>query len=223
MLSISISSYFKRQHNTTNHTFGIIMSIKFIATANLPTTWGDFKIHAFVDTADGQEHVLMQYGEISPNDTLITRIHSECLTGDVFFSLKCECGPQLHDAMRKISLAGKGVILYLRQEGRGIGLANKIRAYALQDQGLDTVEANLELGFEEDERNYDICRDMLNYLSIHQVKLITNNPDKVHALERTGIKVVDTIASHVGHNKHNENYIKVKKEKLRQDFDNLGK
>jgi GTP cyclohydrolase II len=176
--------------------------------------WGTFNLHVFIDSADNKEHLLLAMGEVDTLQPILTRIHSECLTGDALFSLRCDCGPQLQEAMRAISLEGTGAILYLRQEGRGIGLANKIRAYALQDQGLDTVEANKELGFDADERNYSICQHMLNHVGITSINLLTNNPEKVKALTESGIKVASRVALHVGKNSHNQDYLAVKKDKM---------
>jgi len=158
------------------------VSIEFVATSKLPTAYGDFKISVFQDPQTGEEHVALSKGlEIAPTNPVLVRIHSECLTGDAFGSLKCDCGPQLHNTMKMMNEAGQGVILYLRQEGRGIGLTNKIRAYALQDQGHDTVDANLLLNLPADARKYDMCSIMLDHLQVKQVRLITNNPLKLKA------------------------------------------
>lgn len=164
------------------------VSIEFVATSKLPTAYGDFKISVFQDPQTGEEHVALSKGlEIAPTNPVLVRIHSECLTGDAFGSLKCDCGPQLHNTMKMMNDAGQGVILYLRQEGRGIGLTNKIRAYALQDQGHDTVDANLLLNLPADARKYDMCSIMLDHLQVKQVRLITNNPLKLKALTDLGI------------------------------------
>ncbi|HXG82263.1 MAG TPA: GTP cyclohydrolase II [Sphingomicrobium sp.] len=167
---------------------------------------------AFRDPASGEEHVALVIGAFGGKPPLI-RLHSECLTGDVFGSLKCDCGPQLKAALRILSEAGGGVLLYLRQEGRGIGLANKLRAYALQDRGLDTVDANRRLGFADDERNYAMAAAMLRALGIDQVRLLTNNPGKVAGLEREGIAVVERVAHHMPTNPHNADYIATKKKR----------
>ncbi|ENW84953.1 GTP cyclohydrolase-2 [Acinetobacter sp. NIPH 284] len=189
--------------------------IEFIATSKLPTAFGDFNISVFQDPKTGEEHVALSKGlETPPNTPVLVRIHSECLTGDAFASLKCDCGPQLQATQHLINEAGQGVILYLRQEGRGIGLTNKIRAYALQDQGHDTVDANLLLNLPADARRYDMCSIMLDHLQIKEVKLITNNPLKLKALTDLGIHVVDRVPLTVGRNPFNEQYLKTKRERM---------
>ena len=191
------------------------VSIEFVATSKLPTAYGDFKISVFQDPQTGEEHVALSKGlEIAPTNPVLVRIHSECLTGDAFGSLKCDCGPQLHNTMKMMNDAGQGVILYLRQEGRGIGLTNKIRAYALQDQGHDTVDANLLLNLPADARKYDMCCIMLDHLQVKQVKLITNNPLKLKALTDLGIDVLDRVPLTVGLNKFNEDYLKTKHDRM---------
>ena len=165
---------------------------------------------AFRDPASGEDHVALVIGAFGGVPPLV-RLHSECLTGDVFGSLKCDCGPQLKQALTLIGEAGGGVLLYLRQEGRGIGLANKLRAYQLQDRGLDTVDANRRLGFADDERDYRMAAAMLRALGIDRVRLLTNNPNKLAGLEREGIKVVDRVAHHMTTNPHNADYIAIKK------------
>ncbi|QIO04815.1 GTP cyclohydrolase II [Acinetobacter shaoyimingii] len=191
------------------------MPIEFVATSKLPTAFGDFKISVFQDPETGEEHVALSKGlDTPPQGPVLVRIHSECLTGDAFASLKCDCGPQLQATQKLINDVGQGVILYLRQEGRGIGLTNKIRAYALQDQGHDTVDANLMLNLPADARRYDMCNIMLNHLKIDQVKLITNNPLKIKALTDLGINVVDRIPLTVGLNPFNEEYLKTKHDRM---------
>ncbi|MEB3768142.1 GTP cyclohydrolase II [Acinetobacter sp. MD2] len=191
------------------------MAIAFVATSKLPTAFGDFNISVFQDPETGEEHVALSKGlEQPPSTPVLVRVHSECLTGDAFASLKCDCGPQLKATQKLIDEAGQGVILYLRQEGRGIGLTNKIRAYALQDQGHDTVDANLMLNLPADARKYDMCKIMLNHLHVKQVKLITNNPLKINALKALGIDVVDRVALTVGLNPFNEQYLKTKLERM---------
>lgn len=182
--------------------------------AKLPTRWGDFTIHALEKSSDNKEHIALSMGKLSANSTILVRIHSECLTGDAFSSLRCDCGPQLEAAMKKIAEQGEGVIVYLRQEGRGIGLINKIRAYALQDQGQDTVEANLNLGFKADQRNFKVAADILHALGVSKVKLMTNNPRKVDALTAANIEVVERVPLLFGRNPHNEEYLSTKLGKL---------
>ena len=198
----------------------VAVPIEFVATSQLPTAFGDFKITVFQDPQTGEEHVALSKGlETAPTAPVLVRIHSECLTGDAFASLKCDCGPQLQATQKLINEAGQGVILYLRQEGRGIGLTNKIRAYALQDQGHDTVDANLLLNLPADARRYDMCSIMLDHLQIKQVKLLTNNPLKIKALTDLGIDVVDRVPLTVGLNKFNEDYLKTKHERMSHMYD----
>ena len=191
------------------------MPIAFVATSKLPTAFGDFHLSVFQDPETGEEHVALWKGLDMPAAApVLVRIHSECLTGDAFSSLKCDCGPQLKATQKIINDAGQGVILYLRQEGRGIGLTNKIRAYALQDQGHDTVDANLMLNLPADARRYDMCKIMLDHLQVHQVKLITNNPLKLIALRDLGIDVVDRVPLTVGLNPFNQQYLKTKHDRM---------
>jgi len=189
--------------------------IEFVATSRLPTAFGEFKITVFQDPQTGEEHVALSKGlDIPPTGPVLVRIHSECLTGDAFASLKCDCGPQLQATLKLINDVGQGVVLYLRQEGRGIGLTNKIRAYALQDQGHDTVDANLMLNLPADARRYDMCTIMLDHLKINQVKLVTNNPSKISALKDLGIDVIDRVPLTVGLNPFNAEYLKTKHERM---------
>ena len=192
------------------------MTIAFIEKAKLPTVWGDFEIHGFEDPDSGQEHIALTMGDLtSPSDQApLLRIHSECLTGDALFSQRCDCGPQLKKAMQSIAAEGRGVILYLRQEGRGIGLVNKIRAYHLQDLGADTVEANHQLGFEADLREYDFCSDMLKQLGVTAVRLLTNNPKKLKALEGLGVTIEARVPLITELTPHNSDYFAVKQDKL---------
>lgn len=190
------------------------MSVKFAASAKLPTQWGDFTLHGFEDEATGKEHVALVCGDISGEQPVLCRLHSECLTGDCLFSLRCDCGPQLQYAMQTIGEAGRGVILYLRQEGRGIGLLNKIKAYELQDGGADTVEANEQLGFAADGREYEICKPMLEHLGLSSLRLLTNNPAKISAVETMGFSVDEIVPVKTGANVHNENYLQVKVDKM---------
>ena len=191
------------------------MSYHFITKAKLPTVHGMFDIHIF-ENDEQQEHILLTVGLLTtdPEQVPLVRIHSECLTGDAFSSLKCDCGPQLNATMQMIQQAGCGAILYLRQEGRGIGLTNKIRAYALQDQGHDTLEANLMLGLPADARTYEMCKPMLNHVVVNKVKLITNNPNKINYLTDLGIEVVERVPLLVGVNEYNSEYLQTKKDKM---------
>jgi GTP cyclohydrolase II len=169
-------------------------------------------MHGFEDGA--KEHVVLSMGDVSDGEPVLARVHSECLTGDALFSLRCDCGAQLQSAMHKIAIEGRGVIFYLRQEGRGIGLLNKIKAYKLQDQGADTVEANERLGFGADMRDYSILHGMLEHLGISKLRLMTNNPKKVKALQDLGVDVVERMAHEPGRNPHNAKYLETKKGKL---------
>ena len=187
--------------------------LKFIASCRLPTEWGVFSLHGF-EEASGQEHVALVMGDIADGEPVLARIHSECLTGDALFSQKCDCGPQLQAAMQAENQAERGMILYLRQEGRGIGLINKIRAYQLQDQGLDTVEANLALGLPVDARDFTLAQAMLQHFGVKQVRLLTNNPEKVETLRLNGIDVVERVPLQVGENIENEHYLQTKANKL---------
>ncbi len=182
--------------------------------AKLPTKWGDFTIHALEESSDGKEHVALAMGNLDEPEPLLIRIHSECLTGDAFSSLRCDCGPQLEAAMKKIAKLGRGMIVYLRQEGRGIGLVNKIKAYNLQDEGQDTVEANLNLGFAADQRNFGVAAEILSSLGVNCVRLMTNNPRKEEALKAANIKVVERVPLKFGRNPHNESYLSTKHGKL---------
>ncbi len=188
------------------------MTIQKIAEAKLPTHWGDFMVIAFEDKKLNEEHLLLYMGELQ-NDSLL-RIHSQCLTGDTLYSLKCDCGSQLAMALQRISEEGVGMIIYMAQEGRGIGLVNKIRAYELQDKGLNTVEANEALGFADDERDYSYCKEILSAVNISSVRLMTNNPRKIKGLEDVDIKVTERVSIEIEPNKHNEDYLKVKADKL---------
>ncbi|MBQ0726602.1 MAG: GTP cyclohydrolase II [Thalassolituus oleivorans] len=190
------------------------MSINFIASSKLPTPFGTFTMHGFEDTETGKEHVALSMGDIADGKPVLARAHSECLTGDALFSMRCDCGYQLEEALRAVAEAGRGVVLYLRQEGRGIGLLNKIRAYHLQDQGADTVEANERLGFGADMRDYSMCRPMLEHLGVKGIRLMTNNPRKVKALAEAGARVVERVALEVGRNPHNDSYLNTKASKL---------
>jgi len=188
------------------------MTLQRIAESKLPTPFADFRLTVY-RSADAKEHVVIALGDLNGEPPLI-RIHSECLTGDALFSLRCDCGSQLQGALEKIAEAGRGAILYLRQEGRGIGLGNKIRAYALQDQGADTVEANHQLGFPADAREYSLAIELLKQLSLNRIRLMTNNPRKLDALEKAGVEVIERVALETGRNPHNESYLATKASKL---------
>lgn len=190
------------------------MTIEYVADSKLPMPWGTFTMVGFEDTETNKEHIAMVFGEVSGDEPVLARVHSECLTGDALFSLRCDCGFQLQEALKRIAENGRGVLLYLRQEGRGIGLLNKIKAYHLQDQGADTVEANERLGFAADLRNYSMCEPMLEHLGISSVRLMTNNPRKVAALETYGVKVAERVPLQVGKNRHNEEYLATKMGKM---------
>lgn len=180
----------------------------------LPTEYGDFKLIPFLDTATKQEHIALIKGSWEPNEPVLTRVHSSCITGDIFASKRCDCGPQLHKAMQIIEKEGKGVIVYMNQEGRGIGLFNKIKAYKLQEQGLDTVEANIALGFNEDERDYGVGAQILKKLGVCKMRLLTNNPIKRIGLEGFGIEVVENINLEVPSNPYNQFYMATKRDKM---------
>ena len=191
-----------------------IATVDRVATANLPTERGDFKIAGYRSLTSDEEFVVLIKGDMRPDVPTLVRIHSQCLTGDVFGSIKCDCGPQLHKAMEMIEAEGRGAIVYQQQEGRGIGIINKIRAYALQDQGADTVEANEKLGFEVDARVYEQCAEILFDLGLCKVKVISNNPDKLRALEEAGLNIVERIPIEVAAEPPAAHYLRVKKEKL---------
>jgi 3,4-dihydroxy 2-butanone 4-phosphate synthase/GTP cyclohydrolase II len=188
--------------------------VEQIEVVKLPTDYGDFDLHLYRSKVDGQHHLALVRGEISGAKNVLVRVHSECLTGDVFGSRRCDCGPQLHQAMKQVSEAGRGVILYMRQEGRGIGLAPKIQAYKLQEQGLDTVEANEKLGYGMDLREYGLGAQILVDLGLKTIRLLTNNPKKVVGLEGYGLKITEQVPIKIKSNPHNERYLKTKREKL---------
>jgi len=188
------------------------LRIKTLAKAKLPTPWAEFSITAFEDTTNGEEHLAISLGNLD-NDPLL-RIHSQCLTGDALFSLRCDCGSQLEMALKKIASEEAGLIIYMAQEGRGIGLGNKIKAYELQDEGMNTVEANESLGFEADERNYSICGEILSSMNISSVRLMTNNPSKIEGLIDSGIDVVDRVSIEVDASEHNKDYLDVKADRM---------
>jgi 3,4-dihydroxy 2-butanone 4-phosphate synthase/GTP cyclohydrolase II len=185
-----------------------------MADVHMPTSFGTFRAIAYSNEVDRNLHIALVKGDIKPGEKVMVRVHSECLTGDVFGSKRCDCGEQLHKAMRKISKEGKGVVLYMRQEGRGIGLENKLKSYELQDSGLDTVEANIQLGFKADLRDYGIGAQMLVDLGVRDMKLITNNPKKIVGLEGYGLRVVERVPLETSPNEKNIRYLKTKKKKL---------
>ncbi len=189
-------------------------SVRKEAEANLPTELGPFRIVGFRSTTSDEEFVALVKGEIKPEEPTLVRIHSQCLTGDVFHSLKCDCGPQLQLAMELVQEEGKGIIVYQQQEGRGIGIVNKIRAYALQDQGADTIEANLRLGFEIDEREYNQCAEVIKMLGARRLRLMSNNPDKLRALRNAGLEIVERVPLEVKPKEPAINYLRTKKEKM---------
>jgi 3,4-dihydroxy 2-butanone 4-phosphate synthase / GTP cyclohydrolase II len=190
------------------------ITVEKVATASLPTERGNFKIAGYRSLNSTEEFVVLYMGEMDPKVPTLVRIHSQCLTGDVFGSVKCDCGPQLHKAMEMIREEGRGAIVYQQQEGRGIGILNKIRAYALQDEGADTVEANEKLGFAVDARTYQQCAEILFDLGLCQVRVMSNNPDKLKALEAAGLRIVERIPIEVETDEPAAHYLRVKKEKM---------
>jgi 3,4-dihydroxy 2-butanone 4-phosphate synthase/GTP cyclohydrolase II len=190
------------------------ITVERVATAKLPTKRGSFRIAGYRSLSSDEEFVVLYKGEMDPNIPTLVRIHSQCLTGDVFGSIKCDCGPQLHKAMEMIEAEGRGAIVYQQQEGRGIGILNKIRAYALQDEGADTVEANEKLGFAVDARDYQQCAEILFDLGLCKVRVMSNNPDKLKALEAAGLRVVERIPVEIATEEPAAHYLRTKKEKL---------
>jgi 3,4-dihydroxy 2-butanone 4-phosphate synthase / GTP cyclohydrolase II len=189
-------------------------SVKLEAEADLPTEFGSFRILGFRSTTSDEEFVALVKGEVHPDRATLVRIHSQCLTGDVFHSLKCDCGLQLERAMEMIQDEGSGIIIYQQQEGRGIGIINKIRAYALQDQGADTIEANVQLGFAIDGRKYDQCAEILKLLGVRRVRLMSNNPDKVRALREAGLEIVERVPLEMVAHDIAQKYLQTKKDKM---------
>ena len=188
--------------------------LKFIESSSLPTDLGEFKVHAFTDEIKSKDHLAISMGDLLTNEPVLCRIHSQCITGESFFSMRCDCRYQLTESLAQIAESGRGVVFYLQQEGRGIGLSNKIRAYNLQDKGLDTVEANHQLGFKEDERDYETVSGMIKFLAIKKVDLMTNNPKKIKALEAMGVVINQRVPLSSNTNKYNEKYISTKIKKL---------
>ncbi|HKL34082.1 MAG TPA: bifunctional 3,4-dihydroxy-2-butanone-4-phosphate synthase/GTP cyclohydrolase II [Tangfeifania sp.] len=191
-------------------------------TVNLPTQFGDFSIVPFRQKSNGAEHVALIKGEWDVNEPILVRVHSSCMTGDIFGSLRCECGDQLHASMQMIEKEGKGVIVYMMQEGRGIGLLNKIAAYKLQDQGMDTIDANLHLGFKEDERDYGVGAQILRNLGVTKMRLMTNNPVKRVGIEGFGLEVVETLPIEIEPNPHNQKYLKTKRDRMGHHLRNFN-
>ena len=188
--------------------------MEHVVAANLPTKYGNFRIHGYVNRLNGEHHVALTMGDVGDGKPVLVRVHSECLTGDVFGSAKCDCGDQFDAAMRMIAAEGRGIMVYLRQEGRGIGLINKLKAYALQDQGMDTVEANVALGCPPDMRDYTVGAEMLIDLGAKQLRLLTNNPEKISGLEKYGIDIVERVPIETKHKSASDAYMKTKKVKM---------
>ncbi len=188
--------------------------MEHVVAANLPTKYGKFRIHGYVNRLNGEHHVALTMGDVGDGRPVLVRVHSECLTGDVFGSAKCDCGDQFDAAMRMIAAEGRGIMVYLRQEGRGIGLINKLKAYALQDQGMDTVEANVALGFPPDMRDYTVGAEMLIDLGAKRLRLMTNNPEKISGLEKYGIEIVERVPIETKHKSASDAYMKTKKVKM---------
>jgi 3,4-dihydroxy 2-butanone 4-phosphate synthase/GTP cyclohydrolase II len=188
--------------------------VKKEVSVNLPTEWGDFEMIAYTQVNTGENHLALVKGNWEPDEPILVRVHSSCVTGDIFGSCRCDCGPQLHKAMEMIQKEGKGVIVYMNQEGRGIGLVNKLKAYNLQENGFDTVEANLQLGFKMDQRDYGIGAQILRSLNVSKMKLMSNNPKKRAGLIGYGLEIVENVPIEIASNPHNENYLRTKRDKM---------
>jgi GTP cyclohydrolase II len=207
----SLEAHVERDRDHDCPGFGVHhVCVKVDAVADLPSRFGHFRIVAFWNNRDRKEHIAMVHGDVMGAEELPTRLHSECLTGDVMGSLRCDCRDQLEGALRRLASEPRGLLLYLRQEGRGIGLVNKIKAYALQEQGMDTVDANLALGFRDDERDYAIAAHMLASLNVGSVQLMTNNPDKLRQLSAQGVRISGRIPHQMPSNEHNRRYLRTK-------------
>lgn len=185
-----------------------------VVSANLPTRYGNFTIYGYINKTNGEHHIALVLGDVSDGFPVLVRVHSECLTGDALGSSKCDCGDQYDKAMRTIEKEGRGVLVYLRQEGRGIGLINKLKAYALQDKGMDTVEANLALGFSPDHRDYSEGAEILVDLGVKKIRLMTNNPRKIAGLEEFGLEITERVAIETEHKEHCKQYMQTKKNKM---------
>jgi GTP cyclohydrolase II len=196
--------------------------ISLYAEAKLPTPYGEFSVHVFRNNRDNKEHLALTMGDVAHSRGLLVRVHSECLTGESLMSLRCDCHEQLETSMKMIAQAGRGIVIYLRQEGRGIGLGNKVRAYALQDQGMDTVEANHQLGFDADERNYLIAASILKYFDVKSLLLITNNPEKIRDLKEHGIEIIQRVSIEIEPNKYSRSYLKAKRDKAGHILNNYN-
>jgi 3,4-dihydroxy 2-butanone 4-phosphate synthase / GTP cyclohydrolase II len=190
------------------------LCVKLVSVSDFPSQFGDFSIIGFVNNRDGKDHIVILKGDIGDGEDMLVRIHSACLTGDSLGSLRCDCGSQLREALKLIEKEGRGIVLYHQEEGRGIGLVNKLRAYALQDGGFDTWEANVELGFEADARDYAVPVEMMKKIGIKSVRLLTNNMEKVEAVEKYGLKVAERIQHEIAPHKHNHKYLETKKERF---------
>jgi 3,4-dihydroxy 2-butanone 4-phosphate synthase / GTP cyclohydrolase II len=206
---------------SNDHSQAACAGVERVAEASLPTRFGQFRIIGFRSNASGEEFPVLVKGDLSAAEPSLVRIHSQCLTGDVFHSLKCDCGRQLDRAMELIQRDGRGVIVYQQQEGRGIGIINKIRAYQLQDEGQDTVEANLSLGFEVDLRQYECCAEILKQLGLRRIRLMSNNPEKIAAFEAAGFEIVERVSIEVEPDESSRHYLRTKKEKMGHLLDNL--
>lgn len=222
--AVTLASLVARDKDHDCEGFGVgKVCVKVVGVADLPTRFGNFRIVAFWNNRDAKEHVAVVHGDVLGRDDVPTRLHSECLTGDALGSLRCDCRDQLEVALRALGSMDRGCLLYLRQEGRGIGLINKVRAYALQDMGLDTVEANLALGFRDDERDYAIAAHMLKSLMIGSVRLMTNNPAKIRQLEQYGLRVTGRIPHVIPSNAYNRFYLETKASRSGHWIDLAGK